>query len=784
MAVTINILTKFQDRELQRAQREFDRLVQRAAVQQGSLQRRLLETGTRMRRLGDQMATVGQKMTLGFTVPVVAGLGYAARAAAEEQREMARLAHVLTRAAGATQAQVAATEDWIRRTQYATGVADGELRPALASLVAATRDTHRAQELLGVALDIAAAKGRPVEQVAGALAKAYLGNVGALGRLGVATRDAEGKMLSFKEAVARAKEVYGGSAARAADTTAGRMAVLRARLQDLAEEIGTTLLPWLERGVSVVSGLLARFERLSPRTKEWAVKLALVAAAAGPVLVVLGKLGGAVGLLLQGLGKLAAVHQASMVAPWQASIGPMRQVFGLMRAGVGPIKALQLTFGGLAGATLGWGAVIIGVVAGLVLLYMKCAWFRRAVHAVLGAIGKAFGWFAKAVGKVFGWIKRHWRGLLDAFLIATGPIGWLIAWVIHHWDKCRAALARIWEAVKRLWDWLWDHFRRTPVGQIVMRVADAFGRLVGYVREHWQEIVRAVADAVNTIGRLINKAFGWTGIKVPTVSWGYSKGGSSRTGKTHGAVAARKGDPSDRARQPRTGDAADWVADKLAGAVDWLTASAGDIAGWLLSHLRLPRLPGPLARLLPALVARIAASLRRRLGSLAGAGKGAYGWAYALARRFGLTVTSTYRPGAVTAAGYRSDHAVYGRAADLAGPPAAMARLWAYLVETAGLWKQAIYRHSIVEGGRVGHYAPSDHFDHVHVARRGVGDYSGGPRLALAAAGPVEQHVHVHVHIPGGTALVGEAERVAEVLAPYVERAVTRAGRRRLRGGA
>jgi len=787
--VTINILTRFIDDDLKRAQREFDRLTRRVASQQGSLQRSLLQTGATMRRVGDSVAAAGQRLTLGVTLPIVGALAMSAKAASEEQANMLRLHVVLRNVTGATAAQVAAVERWVTRTEDATAVADDRLRPALAALVAGTGDVREAQDLLNVALDIAAARGKDVEQVARALAKAHQGSIGALSRLGIQTRDASGEMLTFREAVDKARLAYGGAARAFGATGAGALERLRNTVNNLAETIGETLLPYVQRGASWLTHLMLRFQRLSPRTRELVVKLALVAAALGPVLTVTGHLTSGIGLLTMALGRYMAVQQAALIAGPKASLGPLRMTIGLLRNGAGPAVALRAGLQGVASslgfasvAAMGWAALAVGLVAGLVLLYVKCKAFRDAVNTVARVVGAVVVRAFRILGAVIGWLRRHWRGLVDAFLLASGPIGWLVAYIIHHWDACKRRLGQIWDAIRAAWDYMWERFRKTPIGQLVTAIGAAFADLVTTVRRHWDDIIRAVAKAVNTIGGFINKAFGWTGIRVPLVSWG-TPHGSTATMEAQRRHGQHVGDaPHPARRAPRTGDALSSVAGSVAGAVDWLSAKASDILGFLVGHLpRLPRLAGPLAGLLPALLRRIAAALRRRIGATAGAAKGAYGWAYELARRFGLTVTSTFRPGARTASGAVSDHSVWGRAADLAGPAANMAALWRYLVATAGSWKQAIYRHGILDSGRLGYYAPSDHFDHVHVARGGVGDYSGpAPRPALAAA--AEQHVHVHVHLPGGTALVGEAERVAEVLAPHVARAIDRAERRLLRG--
>lgn len=159
-------------------------------------------------------------------------------------------------------------------------------------------------------------------------------------------------------------------------------------------------------------------------------------------------------------------------------------------------------------------------------------------------------------------------------------------------------------------------------------------------------------------------------------------------------------------------------------------------------------------------------------GSAAVGGPG-YAWAYALAKRFGLGVSSTFRPGAITAAGYPSDHGVYGRAADIAGSARQMSSLWRYVLATASSWKQAIYGHQMVNYGRLGYYAPSDHFDHVHLARA-TGDDSRSRAAVggLAGAGAGGGSITVNVVVPGGTTLIGTARQVGEIIAPHVKRAL------------
>lgn len=245
-------------------------------------------TASRMSQLGDRFTDVGKRATLFVTLPIVGALGAATKAAADEGKEMAVLANSLKNATGATADQVAATEKWITKTQNATGIADGELRPALGRLVMATKDTEKAQDLLGTAMDVSVARGISLETAATALSKAYLGNTAGLGRLGIATKDAEGNALTFEQVMANLNKTVGGAAAAAADTAAGRAAILRAKFSDLTEDIGTRLIPVMEKIAGVIGKVFDAFTSLPDGAQQFAVIAALAAAAVGPISSVIG----------------------------------------------------------------------------------------------------------------------------------------------------------------------------------------------------------------------------------------------------------------------------------------------------------------------------------------------------------------------------------------------------------------------------------------------------------------------------------------------------------------
>jgi hypothetical protein len=209
---------------------------------------------------GDKMGKVGKMVGAAFVAAAAAAGAYAikigiegVKAAIEDEKAQTQLALALENATGATKGQIAATEQSILQMSLATGVADDELRPALGRLVRSTGDITKAQDLLATALDISAATGKPVEAVATSLSKAYDGNTTALGRLGIGLSAAELKTMSFEQVQGRLSDLFGGAAARNADTYAGRIARMQVAFNEAKETIGFALLPILEKVINFIN---------------------------------------------------------------------------------------------------------------------------------------------------------------------------------------------------------------------------------------------------------------------------------------------------------------------------------------------------------------------------------------------------------------------------------------------------------------------------------------------------------------------------------------------------
>ena len=176
------------------------------------------------------------------TALVVTGLTKAVNAAIADQKSQALLAKQLENTTGASRMTIAATEDFVSQMQFATGVADDALRPALGSLVRATNDLTVGQDLLSLAMNVSAGTGRDLETVSLALGKAYNGNLGGLTKLGIALDPNIIKTKDFGAAQAELNKQFGGAAAAAANTYEGQLKRLGIVFDELNETIGYAIL--------------------------------------------------------------------------------------------------------------------------------------------------------------------------------------------------------------------------------------------------------------------------------------------------------------------------------------------------------------------------------------------------------------------------------------------------------------------------------------------------------------------------------------------------------------
>ena len=244
MAINIPIISEFDGKGISKAITEFKQL----------------ETACEKAQFAIKKAAIPAAAALGGLA--IAGAA-AAKAAMEDEKSAAELARQLKVSTRATDDQVQATEDMISKMTLATGVADTDLRNALAVLARGMGETGLATENLKLAMDISAATGKDLTTVSEALSKAYNGQTTALAKLDPSMRGLVKEGASFQELGNIMKETFGGAATEAANTAEGRFKRMGTAISEAQESIGAAFIPIIEKLMPFLEKLDRKSTRLN-----------------------------------------------------------------------------------------------------------------------------------------------------------------------------------------------------------------------------------------------------------------------------------------------------------------------------------------------------------------------------------------------------------------------------------------------------------------------------------------------------------------------------------------
>jgi hypothetical protein len=331
-----------------------------------------------------QLETVGEKAQFAIkkaAVPAMAalaGLGAvtfdAVKGAMEDAAAQEQLARNIRGVTNASDSAIKKNEDFISSLSMATATADDELRPALAKLVTGTENLEEAQTGLRLAQDIAAGTGKDLATVTDALAKAYAGNDKGLKALDPRMKTLLKDGIGVEGAMSVLADTFGGDAAAAADTAAGRFKTLQIGLAETKESIGAALLP-------AITAILPYIERLGTWAQENTTTFLIV--------------GGAIAGIATAV---IAVNLAMKI--WTATTA----AFTVVQAAFNAVMALNPIFLMVA--------LFVAVGAALIVLQMK-----------FNIFGKVFEGVGKIASTVFDGIKTGFGVVVDA---VTGYVKTLV----------------------------------------------------------------------------------------------------------------------------------------------------------------------------------------------------------------------------------------------------------------------------------------------------------------------------------------------------------------------
>ena len=146
-------------------------------------------------------------------------------------------------------------------------------------------------------------------------------------------------------------------------TTAAKISQLKEEFTNCAVTVGETLIPFLQQGMQVISGVAKAFNGLPEGAQQLIVKGALLVAAAGPLLSIGGKLISGAGTLVTAFSKVGSVIGSAAA--------PLSSVGTAAGSAAAPMTSAGTAMGTLSSNALGFialGAGILLAAAGLALL--------------------------------------------------------------------------------------------------------------------------------------------------------------------------------------------------------------------------------------------------------------------------------------------------------------------------------------------------------------------------------------------------------------------------------
>jgi hypothetical protein len=341
----------------------------------------------------------------------------AAAAASADAKSAAALAGVLRNVTKATDAQVQATDEWLGKLSMAVGIADDELRPAMARLVAATGDVSVAQKDLQLALDIAAGTGKDFNAVADAMVKAANGNTGAFGRLGLATKDASGAQLTANQILDAAQQKYGGLAEKVADQDPLNKATIA--WDEFQETIGRFVLPVLQKVTDIfIEKILPILVGFAGWVREnWPIVRDNLTGPLQAMKKALDDMGRALDVLFGGDGSGGKFNAATIATAFLKA-----QVTQL----AAELRFLAFILSGMAAAiqiASGWFSYLARVITEQVV--GAVSWLQRAFGDLMEVAETVAKKIQQAFQTAFDWIKRAWNATLGglSFHIPGTDIG-------------------------------------------------------------------------------------------------------------------------------------------------------------------------------------------------------------------------------------------------------------------------------------------------------------------------------------------------------------------------
>ena len=266
------------------------------------------------------------------------------------------------------------------------------------------------------------------------------------------------------------------------DNLAGQLTILKSQLEELAISFSDILMPAIRSIVSHIQGLVDKLNQLDPQTKETIVKIALVAAALGPMLIVLGK-------TISGIGSIL-----SLVSKAPAAIGAVK----------GGITAVTGALGVSMGTILAVVAAIAALVAAFMHLWKTNENFKNNILGIWEQIKSTFSGLTQGITDRINALGFNFESFTDMLKAAWDALCNLLAPVF---EGVFQNIANIFSEISGIILGLLDVF----IGLFTGDWSQLWNGVKGIFTSIWNFIVSTFTNILNTLKGIADVVLGWFG---------------------------------------------------------------------------------------------------------------------------------------------------------------------------------------------------------------------------------------------------------------------------------
>ena len=328
----------------------------------------------------------------------------------------------------------------------------------------------------------------------------------------------EADVNKLSSAIANCDGVAENMAMTMQDNLAGQLTILKSQLEELAISFGEMLMPAIRNIVSKIQAFVDKLNHMSEGQRKAVLTTALLAAAIGPLLVIIGTIISKVGVAMQGFVKLAKGMKKLQLAA---------------QTGTGVVGKLATAISGISAPVIAVVAVIAVLAAAFKHLWDTNEGFRNAVTAIWDGIVSKISAFCQGIvdrlnalgfsfSSIIDVLKAVWDGFCNflapvfetAFSVVSSILGTVLDVITGLLDVFIGLFTgnweQLWTGVKEIAEGIWN-----GISNFISTILGVIHSVFSTV---WNAIKGTVTTVLNAISTFITNIF--NGIKTTaTTIW-------------------------------------------------------------------------------------------------------------------------------------------------------------------------------------------------------------------------------------------------------------------------